>query len=765
MGFSGLAAEILLLRELLIVFSGNELAIGIILANWLILEAAGSFLLGKTAERCRDKTAVFALLGILFALALTLAVFPVRGLKHILGLSIGETVGLLSIFTTSFLILLPVSVLHGALFTYGCRIYALAAGQEETSAGRVYVFETLGTLIGGIASTYLFVRYLNTFQVTSLMLLLHVLAGLLLLLAGRTAGGFRRGLLALLLVLLPLSAYFLAGGPAEKLHQDTVRRQWRGLEVVRYQNSRYGNLCVVENEGQYIYFTDGSPALLVPVPDIAAVEAYVHIPLLTHPEPEELLVISGGAGGVLKNILKHPPVESVTYVELDPLMLELLRKYPTALTRAELSAERVRVRHGDGRFFLKTGGRSFDLIFLGISEPSNLQANRFFSREFFSLARERLAEGGILVLKAPGSLSLSNAALQDLNSSIYHTLGSVFPHIRLIPGEGRNLFLASGSPEVSRTGPQRIAAELRQREITAETAVPRHIAEKLHPGWRGWAEDFIAGGSNEINTDFRPLGLYYSIAYWNSLHSPAFAQVFSRLEQLHLPVIALLITAGLLLSLLLSRRRRPGPASGIPLCILTTGFAGMIFDLVVIFAFQSIYGYVYAWIGVLVAAFMAGAAAGAVLMTRAAGRVRAGLRLFLKTDAAIILLAIALPFVIQAAAGLAGSIPALAALKLLFLLISFLCGFLTGAQYPLGNSLYLARHGNLSRTAGLLYACDLLGGWLGGIAGAVALLPVLGLTGACLTAGLLKLASLVFLMGVSKSPLKGNMIYKGVGHE
>jgi hypothetical protein len=51
MGFSGLADEILLLRELLIVFSGNELSIGLIMANWLLLEAAGSYFLGKTAER------------------------------------------------------------------------------------------------------------------------------------------------------------------------------------------------------------------------------------------------------------------------------------------------------------------------------------------------------------------------------------------------------------------------------------------------------------------------------------------------------------------------------------------------------------------------------------------------------------------------------------------------------------------------------------------------------------------------------------------
>ncbi|MFO7849033.1 MAG: fused MFS/spermidine synthase [Spirochaetia bacterium] len=752
MGFSGLAAEILLLRELLIVFSGNELSIGLILANWLILEAFGCYCLGRTVERCRNKPAMFALLGILFALSLILTVFPLRNLKQIIGVSIGETVGLLPIFYSSFLILLPVSVLHGALFTYGCRIYALFSGKERTSAGSVYVYETLGTLIGGVVSTYLFVRYLHTFQTASLILLLHVIGGLILLLPPRDSGRFQKGLLALLLVLLPLSAYLPAGGPADKLHRLSIERQWEGLEVIHYENSRYGNICVIKNEGQYIYFVDGSPTLLIPIPDIPAVEEFVHIPLLSHPNPKEALVLSGGAGGVLDNILKHPSIETVTYVELDPLLISLLREFSTPLTETELTDERVSIKHGDGRFFLKTSDRSFDVMFVGIDKPMNLQANRFFTQEFFSLAEKRLAEGGILVLKAPGSLSLRNEALQNLNSTIYHSLDSVFSHIRVIPGESRNLFLSSNSPKITRVGPESIAEEIRRREISAEAMVPWHIENKLHEGWKSWFDEFIKGSTRSINTDFRPLGLFYSISYWNALYSPAFGKVFNQFEKLSLPILASAIPAFLLLYVLLRRRRGMHPASGIPLCILTTGFAGMIFDLVVIFAFQSIYGYVYSWIGVLVAAFMAGAAAGAMLMTRAMDRGKEGVRLFRWTEAGIILIAFVLPILFKAANDLAGTMPTLEALKILFLLVSFLCGFLTGTQFPLGNRVYLEYNPNVSTTAGLLYAYDLLGGWLGGIVGAVALLPVLGLTGSCVTIGMLKLAGFIVLTWTSKSP-------------
>ena len=78
MGFSGIVAQVLLLRELLIVFSGNELSIGIVLANWLVLEAAGSFLLGKKIESLRRKLEAYVLVQTMFSFALPLAVYGGR---------------------------------------------------------------------------------------------------------------------------------------------------------------------------------------------------------------------------------------------------------------------------------------------------------------------------------------------------------------------------------------------------------------------------------------------------------------------------------------------------------------------------------------------------------------------------------------------------------------------------------------------------------------------------------------------------------------
>jgi spermidine synthase len=786
MGLSGLVAEILLLRELLIVFSGNELCIGIILANWLILEAFGCFFLGRNAEKSKHTLETFTGITILFSVSLLIAIFLTRILKSIIGISLGESIGLLPMVYSSFLILLPVSILHGALFPFSCRMYAMFSGQEASSAGRVYVYETVGTLLGGIVCTYLFIPYLHTFQASSGLALVNVLVCLVLLAPSWKTGLFQKTLLGILSVLIVFFGYVVFAGQADKLHQYSINAQWKNHNIVHYQNSQYGNICIIENQGQYIFFLDGIPNIITPIPDIPFIEEFVHLPLLAHPEPAKLLIVSGGAGGIINEAFKHASIESIEYAELDPLFLDLLRKFPTPLTESELDDRRVKIQHIDGRLFLQTTRNTYDVIFVGILEPSNLQTNRFFTKEFFSLVKKRLNTGGILVLGLPGSLTYLNEELKNLNSCIFHTLKCVFSSIRVIPGDDTNLFLASDSRDILTIDRKQIIERLNQRNIQAEVIVPWHIEKKLHPGWQDWFSRFLEGSSQKINTDFNPVGLFYSISYWNALFAPSLRGLFRQFERINVKVIFLVCVFFLLLyglvvsvySLFPFRSPSPNPShqgrgvcsshqgrgignfrtyspplvggvrgggAGIPFSILTTGFAGMIFDLMLIFTFQSMYGYVFSWIGLLVASFMAGAACGAMLLTRVLAQIKNCVTWFIKIDLAIICFSFGWPVIFLAVHAYLGSPSRFFFFRMLFLVIACICGLLIGAQFPLANKIYLRKSTSVSKTAGLLYASDLLGGWFGGIVGAVVLLPVLGLTGTCITVGLLKLTSFIVL--------------------
>lgn len=749
MGLSGLIAQMVLLRELLIIFSGNELSIGIIFANWLILEALGCYISAKRAEFVKNKIETFAVITIFFSVSLPLMVYLTRILKNILGISIGENLSFLPMLYSSFLILLPVSVSHGALFPFLCKIYSLFS-DRDTSVGKVYAYETIGMIFGGIIWTYLLIPHFNSFQIAVALAVINFFVLLILFVPYKMQGILTKATIIICALFFILSSYMLVAKVADKLHHLSITYQWKGHNIVHYQNSIYGNICVIEREGQYIFFSDGVANLIIPIPDIAFVEEFVHLPLLIHPYPEKVLIVSSGAGGVIDAVLKHPSIEMVDYTELDPLLIKLIRKFSTAHVESELTDKRVVVNHIDGHIYMKMTANEYDLIFIGLFNPSDLQINRFFTKEFFSLAKRKLSSNGILVIGLPGSLTYINDELINLNSCILNTLKGVFTHVKVFPGDDTNLYLASDSEEVSLIDTSGIIKRLSERELKTEMILPWYIERKLHPGWEDWFSRFLERGTKKINSDLTPIGLFYSISHWNSLYAPHLTGIFKWLEKINIWIFCIALVFFAFISIIL-RRRINTLSFGIPLCIATTGFAGMLFDLGVIFIFQTIYGYVFFWVGLLVTAFMAGSTSGALITTSFLNRIKDCMKSFIIVDLTIIVFSLALPFIYLSIRPYADNLEIFPFLKILFLLISFISGFLIGAQFPLANKLYMSQTLNLSKSAGLLYSLDLLGGWLGGLIGSLVLFPILGILEGFIVVVLLKLWSF-FVLILNPSP-------------
>ena len=160
-GLSGIVAQVMLLRELLINFNGNELTIGIVLANWVLGEAVGAFVFGKVADRVKNLWGAVVGLQIGFSGLLILGIYLSRVFKVLIGVPFGEGVGLGIIFLSSLLIIFPISFCHGGLFSSSCKL--------SGSIPKAYAWETIGTIFGGLALTYLFVPKFNSFQIVFLI--------------------------------------------------------------------------------------------------------------------------------------------------------------------------------------------------------------------------------------------------------------------------------------------------------------------------------------------------------------------------------------------------------------------------------------------------------------------------------------------------------------------------------------------------------------------------------------------------------------------
>src|SRR4030043_1517745 len=750
MGLSSITAQIVLLRELLVSFLGNELTLGVILASWLILVASGSCLVGKSVEKVERKLEVFVVFQLVLSVAFPLTLFLCRIFKNILLATPGEALGFAPIFYSSLLILLPVTLPYGALFTYGCKLYAQYAEENAASIGKVYIIETMGSMIGGLLLTFLLVQYLNPFTIAfSISLLISLMSIFLLWLRPKSPRtSFQKALMILSMLLSFLFGYGLLPQNSNAIHQSSIRSQWRGLNVIHYENSIYGNITVTKRGEQYTFFADGVPSITTPIPDIAFIEDFVHFPMLFHEKPESVLILSGGAGGMIHEILKYP-VKRGDYVELDPLLLKLVQEFPTPLTQSELSDKRVKIHHMDGRFFVQRAGDRFDIIFIGLSAPQSLQTNRLFSSEFFSMARGKMNPDGILVFTLPGSFTYISPELRDLNGCILDTLKNVYRHVRVIPGDV-NLYLASDSDFLENISSNEISKRFEERKIKASLITRNYIEYRLNERWLKWFQQSMGGRKIYINSDFHPLAVFFNLSYWNSLFSPYLTEVFKWYEQSSL---AFSVTKIILITLILPRLFIKMPhlsRHSITYSIFTTGLAGMIFNLAIIFAFQTLYGYLYHQIGLLIAIFMLGIASGSFFITKRLDRIKKDSLLFLKTEMAIILFSILFPFVFLVPSHNLENKVVYFILYGAILIMSFLSGMSIGLQFPLANKIYLSSYtgkGMLGQTAGLLYGADLLGGFFGGLSGGILLLPILGLKETCFIMAMLKISSgLLFLL-------------------
>jgi spermidine synthase len=752
MGASGIIAQILLLRELLIYFHGNELSIGIILANWLLLESAGAFLLGKQIDKTRQKIELFIFATLMLAVFLPVSVYLSRILKDLLAGAPGEATGLARIFYSSFLVLVPVSLIHGALFTFGCKIHSLYSRKDmddsadsASSIGKVYIYETIGAIVGGVCLTLLLIPYFNSFHIAFSVSLLNVIACILI---GASFwkgdfSGIRKFIMPACILLFVACAGIMASPVVNIIHMHSLRNRWPGQEVVYYRNSIYGNIAVAESRGQYTFFSDGTPVITVPTPDIISKEEFVHFSMLFHPRPKNILIISGGAGGVINEALKHN-IERIDYVELDPLILKAVKKFPTEITEKELSHPKVNIEYIDGKVFVKTTSLRYDVIFIGLDDPSSLSVNRLFTQEFFLLLAGRLNPGGIIVLRLPGSVTYIGNEMKNLNACVLNALKNAFAYIKIIPGDGTNIYMASASSLLAETDKEMLVKRFEQRGIKTRLIGPLHIEYKLQAQWTDWFLSSLEGSTKQANQDFIPLGAFFSLSYWNAMLSPGTRGLFRAFEKLTLRFfIFILIGLFVLACCVLFIARHPVRIS-LPISVAATGFSGMLFDLIIIFSFQIIYGYVFHWLGLLVSVFMAGTLAGSFWVTRNLRDIKNEFGFFLKTEAAIIIFALVLPAIISIYGYGRPESWFLLDFRIAFLAISMISGLLVGIQFPLANKIHLAKNqSGLSETAGLLYGADLLGGWASGMIGGIILLPVLGVFNSCLVVVFLKLATFI----------------------
>ena len=731
-GLSGIVGQVILLRELLISFYGNELVLGVVLANWLVVEAIGALLLGRYIDKIRNKLKVFVLLEFFFCASFIYGVFFTRTFKYFLGIPFGESLSIFYVFLISIAVMLPLAFTHGGLFAVCCKLYPV-----KPAIGRVYAWEAVGTLAGGVMLTYLFTPYFDSFQTAFIIIYLNTF---IFISVFRNLSFWLRQLVLLFCILFLLVFIFAV---PQYLQKSSVNMQYSPNNVLDYHNSQYGNIVVTKAKEQTTFFHNGIPVITTPYPNYAEIEEFGNFALLFHRAPREVLIIGAGPGGIINEMLKHG-LKKVDYLEPDRLFIHQLRKFTSKLVEAEFGDKRVNIIRQDARFFIRNTASKYDVMLVGFTQPSDLAVNRFFTEEFFRLAEARLNPGGLIAFRLPGSLSYISPHLRDLNLSISNGAKNVFDYVRVIPGD-YNIYIASNQKDITQLSPEVVNNRIDERQIKTNLLIKPYINYRLDISWQEWFKDASKGGTLKVNRDNMPYAVFQNLILWNKQFSAGAWKYFEWFGHAGVNYIfgVILILVGIWTYFL--RKRAMGLSTVYP--IFTTGFFGMLVNLVLIFSFQSSYGYLYHQIGLFTGIFMFGIACGSIYITMNLDKIKSKIDTLYKVELYMSIFCLALIVILFTAA------PAVVIPYWFYIFLFISSGIFVGLEFPLANSIYLMSKEALGESVGVLYFTDLIGGWLAGIMGGILLLPVLGISKTCLLVFLLKLTSLVHLAISKNFPL------------
>jgi spermidine synthase len=675
-GIASVVTQLVLIREFLSQFQGNEIVIALILFSWLALGGLGTLLSRPMAgSRLATLQALYWL-----ALALVcfspLTLFGARLLRDLV-FTRGASVGFYQTFVYIAGITAPYALLIGFLLPLS--LFVLRSERPDYPGALVYIWDNIGDVSGGVLFSFLIIFWLTPVQAIVAAHLPLLTAALFLQPAGRRPGSAR--MLAAAAVFLTL----VAGLAAEKATLTPVQG-----ELAYYRESRYGRITVVRQQELVTLFQDGAP--LLSSQDAAVAEEAVHYALAQLEEPQRVLLISASAG-VMEELEKYR-IESIDYVELDPDLTEVLFDF-NLLKRIPA----LRVIHADGRAFLAGAATGYDAILVNLNDPQTFQTNRFFTDRFFSLARSRLSEQGVLGFSMGGFDSYLAEPQRRKLSSVYHTAKTYFSDVLMLPGE-RVFFICSNRP--LQTG----VPDLLRRKGIATLYISAYYEGNVTPERISYLRGRMDPAAAP-NTELSPYVMRTVFSEW-------FAK-FDSSPLWFMGVIACVLGFYF------------WHASRVEFVLFSTGWMTMGSEILIIFAFQIFFGYIYFQIGIIVTVFLAGILPGALWGRRLAARAR---RVLILSDMALIGL-LGVTFAAVHAGDNLGQV--------FYLFLGFIVSFACGVQFPAA----LRLRGDDGRAATGVFSADLIGAALGTLVTSTILIPYLGITGAIGVLMGLKLLSLL----------------------
>lgn len=563
-GISSVTVQLVTIREFLTQFHGNEITISLVLFAWLLFNGAGSLL-----NRLFKVTGIslYSLLILFIALWPFPQLIIIRYLRDIFIIH-GASPGFYQILFYVGLTTAPYALLTG--FILPCSLDLIKANYHDFTSGELYITDNIGDILGGVIFSFILVYFFNPFKTIAITSSILIIISLSMFIK------YKKNHLAVISLIAITAFYIYALIP--DLEKSTLTGQYG--DILKYKETPIGRLVITKEAAQHTFWESGAP--LYSTGDIQGSEEKIHYPLSQlDGNIEDVLLISGGIGETLSELLKYRP-KDIDYIELDPALIDmalaegLLKKVPA-----------LNIINMDGRAYLKKTLKKYDAIIIDLPDPDTFQLNRFYTAEFFNLTKARLKANGILSFSVNSYENYISDIIKKKLSSIYNSLNQYYKNVIIIPG-GAVFFICS-----ERVMSYDIPSLLRKRSIDTGYIQYYYYGNVTNDRINQIRRSIDP--KEYMNTDFEPRLLNIAYKEWFSKHGSS-------------PGI-FLFAAGLigLVYMIFMKKEE--------FILFTSGIAVMSAEMLVIYCFQIIYGYVYLKVGIIVTAFLFGLLPGAIAGT------------------------------------------------------------------------------------------------------------------------------------------------------
>ena len=745
-GLFTIASQTLLFREFLTAFEGNDISVGVFFGSWFLWVGLGALLAYRAKRFFEVLSRHTELLLLSYLPAFILELLLILHTRSLAGV---EAYGLLPIKTLllwSMIVNAPVSLITGMLFPVTCRWVQTL---DDFPIAYVYIFEAAGSFLGGLGVTVLLafgaslVRiFLFLAAVLSAAAFLSQLTAVPLDRSSQAGYGKKRIPLSCVIsfIVAGLAFICLICGADRPVTQYMRIFKWTRLlprEALKgsFQTAQ-AEYLYGQYQGQWVAIREGS--VCETLPDNATAGQTAAVSLCQKPDARRVLVIGSGLG-LCRQFLRLPQIEAVDWSNPDGQFVQSVNQFLEP--KFQITDKRFGPLSRDIRMLLSQKRGFYDIVIVNLPGANTSVLNRYYTIEFYRLVKSAMSSDGVVAVGVAGGENVMGTELVNLGAFTKATLGLVFSKIVLTPGD-RSWFIASDSNSL--TGDP---ATLRDRFAAIKGAAdifpPQALLSVYLPDRAAAAMELYSHSdlppSLLTNRDGRPLTYLYGLLLAAKQSGASFGFLVRHLIFAG-PIVFFIPIAVLLLVQVVSIFK-PGTGRGTStfaasFLVFSTGWIGIGASIVLMYLYQTGFGSLYLYIGIISSVFMLGLSIGAGVARRVlrtyAERIASSpayLSGLLFAVAAIHLLLLVIIAVLFPGTGVIASGRTAAFWEPahgVFAAAFILCGLCSGLYFPIAAQRLAGAGFEAGRAAGKLEMADHFGAAAGSLVTGLLLVPVLG---------------------------------------